>query len=179
MSLVELGQVRIGHVDLPSHFQQGRRGIGVESQRNVADGTYVVRDIIPGHAIATCDPTDEQPVLVDDRGGHAIDLELHHPGDLFIVHQVSYPAGILFQLLEIVRVVDREHGKPVIDRTEMLYRLVSDSLGRAIRRDQVRVFRLDLRELREKLVVLQVTYFCRGFKVVLSIVKADLLSKRS
>ena len=146
--LVQPHQIGIGHVDFAADFQQ-RRHIAspCEPQRNVAASVRTLWVISsPTRPLPRVTPRDQQPVLVDQRDGHAIDLQLDHPLDRLARQQLGDALAVLLQLLDAVGVVDREHRHAMLDLAEPFDRLVADPLRGAVGRDQIGMLGLQLLE---------------------------------
>jgi hypothetical protein len=70
-------------------------------------------------------------------------LQLRDVGDLPLPDHAEDALLELPQLLRRVGVVEAQHGRPVDDGRKRLGRLLAHALGRAVRRDEVRVERFE------------------------------------
>ena len=130
--LVEPGELGIGHEDLAADLEQGR-GTAVEHQGNLPDGAQVGRDVVAPLAVAAGGAQHELALLVAERDGHAVDLELDDVGDrLSRVQSPADPGIPLPDLVEAVGIVDREHGHRVRDGLELGQRRPADALRGAV-----------------------------------------------
>ena len=177
MGLVQGDQIGIGHVDLAPSFQQGGRIAARQAQRQAADRADIMRHVIPDAAVAPRRAAHQQSVLVDQRDGHSIDLQFHHPLDLLARQQLLRPLAELPQFVDAVGVFDREHGHAVRYLLQSRDRLIADPPRGAVGRGQFRVFGLERLQPLHEAVVVQVADFRRGLDVVLLIVVTDLLSE--
>ena len=106
---VQPGELGVGHVDLAADLEQGRGG-AMKRQGDVPDSAQVGRDVVTPLAVAAGRSQHEPALLVTQRDGHAVHLELDHVGHRLARVQASTDPGIPFpQLFVVVRVVDREH----------------------------------------------------------------------
>ena len=67
------------HVDLAAHLHHRRGAIG-QAYGNVSDGPDVGRDVLACTTVAAGCRLDEHPVLVAERHGQAVELQLAGPG---------------------------------------------------------------------------------------------------
>ena len=135
--LVQPHQVGIGHVDFAADLQQRRHLPAVQSQGDVANRADVVGDVVADAAVAAGDAPDQQSLFIDQRDGHAVDLQFDHPLDRLAVEQLGRPLAVTLQFLDAVGIVDREHRHPMGDLPQPFDGLVADALRGAVRRDQL------------------------------------------
>ena len=119
--------------------------------------SWIVRTVV-GHvvahaAVAAGDARDQQAVFIDQRHGHAVDLQLDDPLDRLAGQQLGGPRAEILQLLEAVGVLDREHRHAMLDLRQFADRLVADPLRGAVGRDQLGMGRFKLLEPLQELVV--------------------------
>jgi hypothetical protein len=162
---------------LAAGLERGGRVAG-QDERHGPDRPHVGRDVVPAHAVAAGDPAHEAAVLVVQRHGQAVHLQLGHVLQLALAHHAEDAPLELAQLLLAVGVVEAEHGHPVHERGERLGGLLADALGRAVRRDQVRELRLQRAQLPLEPVVLLVRDLRLVEHVVEALVPADLLAEQ-
>ena len=192
--LVDVSKDLVGHVDLAADFEHGRRVVGAEREGDRADRADVGGDVVALPPVAPGDAANQSAVLVAEAHGHAVDLGLDHEAEVFALgkqrvvllvragfdgfaHGLGGALVPRRQLLAVVRVVDRKHRHVVIDRGERLGRLAAHPLGRGIRRDQIGVLLLEIRELLEQLVVRAVGDLGVGLDVVEVVVMPNLLAE--
>ena len=143
-------------VDLASDLDHRRGFLRLEASRDRLQGTDVRRDVLAGPAVAARRRHREDPVLVGQGAGDAVDLELAderggRAGQSTVDARAPGP-----ELLFGERVVQREHRGSMRDRAEQLGRRGADALGGRVRCDQLREVVLDRAELTDQLVVLSV-----------------------
>ena len=133
--------------------------------------------VVAHAAVAPRDSLHEQAVFVDQRGGHAVNLQLDDPLDRLAAQQLRRPRAELLQLLDAVGVLDGEHRHAVLDLQQFAHRLVADPLRGAVGRDQLGMGRFKLLEPLHELVVFAVADLRRGGDVVEVIMTANLVAK--
>ena len=142
------------------------------------DRADIVRDVVADRAVAAGRAEHEQAVLVGERDGHAVDLQLQHPLDgarvrlLKELLDAAAPGG---EVGGAVGIVDRQHRQPVPHRLELRHRLVADPLRGAVCRHQLGVFFLERTQVGEQAVVVAVADLRRRLDVILPVVMPDLL----
>ena len=142
------------------------------------DRADIVRDVVADRAVAAGGAEHEQAVLVGERDGHAVDLQLQHPLDgarvrlLEKLFDAAAPGG---EVGGIVGVVDREHRQPMPHRLELRYRLVADPLRGAVGRHQFGMFVLEHTQVGEQAIVVAVADLRCRLDVILPVVMPDLL----
>ena len=142
--LVEPDQLGVGHVDLAADLEQAG-GAALEDQGDLADGLEIGRDVVAALAVASGRPRDEVAVLVSERDGDAVDLELDDVANrLAGVQPPADPNVPVAELVVGIGVVDREHRDDVADGREAFQRLATDSLGGTVGRDRTRDGGLEL-----------------------------------
>ena len=175
--LVQGDQIRVGHVDLPAHFERLGDSGTLKLQREPSDRPCIVGHIVADLAVAPRDGSGQLPVLIADRCRDSIDFQLDDPLD-------GLAGQVLFDTLEElaklpfgVGVFDREHRYAMSDLRQALDGSVPDFLSRAIGGDQTREADFPAGQLAEKSIVLQIGNFRFRLNVIEIVVLADLLSK--
>ena len=153
---VDVGERGDREVDLAADLEQLR---DVVPGRAAAGRSSIVRTLAvtssPVVAVAAGGGADHAAVLVDDRDGDAVDLELAQvarPGAALAL-DAGGPGG---QLVAGEGVVEALHALEVLDRRERRGEPAVDLLARRLGRHQRRVGGLDRLELAHQLVVLTV-----------------------
>ena len=143
--LVEAGEVGAGHEDLAADLEE-RRGAVREAEGDAADGADVLGDVVARRAVAAGQGVVEGAVAVNDADRHAVDLRLDGDGDLGGAEgagEAGEPVGearhagegvVLFAfaeflVLQLVDVLDGEHGAEVGALGEAFERGAADALG--------------------------------------------------
>src|SRR5690606_42160726 len=91
-----------------------------QAQGDVTDGADVPRDVLADEAVAPRGAPDQHAVLVQQRDGQAVDLQLDHVAGLA---DLGDDAGVAVlpgaQLGFVERVVQRVHGRQVPNFLEL------------------------------------------------------------
>jgi len=158
-ALVERREGRQRQVDLAADLEQ-RRSI-LDPQRDRSDRAEVLGHVLADRAVAPRGPPHEDPVLVDQGDGQAVDLGLGHVVDRRLLDallgQQPPRAGLpLAQLLLGAGVGQREHGQQVAHGREALERAPAHPLRGGVRRAQRGVRGLEAAQLVQQAVVLGV-----------------------
>ena len=143
---VDVGEGGDREVDLAADLQQLRDVVPGELLRDVLHRADVRGDVLPRRAVATGRGADHPAVLVDDRDGDAVDLELAQvarAGAALALH-AGGPRG---QLVAGEGVVQALHALEVLDRRERRGEPAVDLLAGRLRRHERRVGGLDRLEL--------------------------------
>ena len=162
-------------VHLTARLQERHRAL--EPQRDGRDGADVSRDLLAQDPVAAGHPAHERAVLVEQRHGHPVDLELGHERHLLAAEDAQQPRMPLAQLLDGGGVVQAEHRHGVPDRRQVPLDLGPDALRRRVGRDQVGVRRLDRGELLLQEVVLGIGDLGVAVGVVAFAVMPDLAAQ--
>ena len=175
---IEAGEGLARHVDLPAYLELARALQGArERGRDRLDRAQVLADVLPDAPVAARGAPDEAPALVEQGHPEAVDLGL---ADVLGGEAGLSPPDPRLELLELLhghRVVQREHGHEVLDRREGLRPPPPGPLGRAVRRDQLRVRLLERHQLAPEPVVLGVADLGAVLRVVEVVVPVDLLTQ--
>src|SRR3990172_3911756 len=165
-------------VDLAADLQEA--GVGQEpshAERDRLDGSKVLGDICSPAAIAAGGSPHELPVLIEERHAEAIDLRLCHVVERRAGKRARETSFKLEEVLLARGVVEREHGRFVLDRREQVDRDASDTLGGTVRGDELRIRFLQLPELSEEAIVPRVRDLRTVQDIILVIVLPDKLAK--
>ena len=81
LPLVEPHEIAVGHVDFAPRFEDAGILLAAEPQGDVVDRADVVGHVVAHAAVPAGDPRDQQAVFIDQRHGHAVDLQLDDPLD--------------------------------------------------------------------------------------------------
>jgi len=147
---VDLIEHAASHVDLAADDETGQ--LLRQRHRNGADGAQILRHVLPHPSIAACGAADEHAVSVLQGHGQAVHLWFHAP------HRRVQ--GYLFQKLAHLIVV--EHVLQTLQRHGMRHllelgqRAATDALRGRIRRDFLRMCRLQILQTAQHVVVLVV-----------------------
>ena len=177
LPLVERHQVGVGHVDFAADFQH-RRMVAGQAQRHAERRADGVRDVVAHLPVAARHAAHEHAVFVEDRHGHAVDLQLDDPFDRLARQPLAAPLRKRADSPQDVGVLDREHRQAMRDLSQFGNRLIADPLRRAVGRDQFRMLLLELLELGQQPVVLEVGDLRRRFDVVLAVVVANFVAQK-
>ena len=88
-------------------------------------------------------PRSSWPSAIDKRQRHAVELQLAHIFDVAAPAEFVNAALPVAQFFFAVSVIEREHGRGMLRLHEAFARLAANALRRRIRRDQLRMLRLD------------------------------------
>ncbi|OIQ72571.1 hypothetical protein GALL_458000 [mine drainage metagenome] len=123
------------HQHLAPHLKHGGWAQSVQSQRQAANGAYVLRHVFAGFAVAAGGGLHQHAVLVVQVDRQAVELEFRVVGHRRIVGSqaelVAHP-GVESQRARRRRVgfgLDGEHGHRVPHRGELGQGLAADALG--------------------------------------------------
>ncbi len=132
------------HDDFAANFKIGRnlRCLGVGKQRDGADSAHVGRDVFSDGAVAARDRPLEARAGVAQGHGKAVELEFADVLDFLPAAELVDAPLPVTQLFFVVCIVEREHGRGVLDLDEALARTASNALGGRVGRDQVWVLLL-------------------------------------
>jgi hypothetical protein len=144
---VELGEIREAQEDLAADLEHWWR-IGDE-RRDGGDGGDVGGDVLAGAAVTAGGRPHETPVLVADRHGESVELQLAQPGaDLGVLAQATLEAiGPLGDLVDAEGVVERHHRHCVHHGRKRDRGRPADGRRGRVGRDQVGVGRLEVAQL--------------------------------
>ena len=159
-------QILAGHVDLAAHLKERRRPVGLQAQGQAADGAEVVCDVVAALAVAARGAELERALLVSERNGDAVDLQLDDVTRFLIAEQAVDAAIELAQIRGAIGVVDGQHWRAVLDRLEAKDRLAAHALRRAVGRNVFGVLGFDLLQLFKQAVELAVGDFGLRLDVV-------------
>ena len=166
LALVERPEGRQGHVDLAPHLEHVGRALA-EPVGDLGDRADVLGDVLARAPVAPGGGPHVAAVLVADRDGQAVDLQLAHVADLvgrLVVGGGRRPGQPPVQPLDpgpqlvlAEHVVEAHHRHPVHDRGEHRgLRGAADLLGRRVGRDELGELLLERPQLADQLVVLGV-----------------------
>ena len=177
LCLVETDEVGVGHVNLATDLDPWWRGGEVEAQGEIADRPCVVSDVVADAAVAASCCQRQAPVIVSQRHGDAVDLQLKNPGDRPRIAgrseeglDLSRPGD---EVVGGVGVVDRQHRDRMPHRGKAIEGLPSDPLGRAVGGDEIGMELLEIAELVDEPVVLEIGDLRCRLDVVTPVVVAD------
>ena len=169
------------HVDLAAHLQHVWRALR-QALGDRLDGGDVGGDVLPHPPVAAGGRLHETAVLVEQRDGDAVDLQLAHVVDRVVVRSGTeaalQPLAPRQQLLGREGVVERHHRLAVLDRREQDRRRGPDLLARRGRGDELRELVLVAAQVPDQLVELRVGDRRRVLGVVAPVVLGDLGPQR-
>ena len=176
---VQPRQLRIRHVHFAANLDHfGRRlVVGPQSEWNVVNSPQVGGDVVATLPVASRRAECEQAVFVRQRHRHAVDLLLDHVAGFFTTEPSANAAVEIAKIVLVVGVVDGQHRHGVADRLEPLQRLSTDTLRRAVRRDQFRMLRLQFLQPLHQPIEVEVADHRLGFDIVLVIVELDFAAE--
>jgi hypothetical protein len=172
-ALVDDVEVLARHEDLAAHFDEPRQLASVEAQRDGTHGAQVRRHVLARGAVAAGGALHEEAVFVREGDGEAVELELRGVFDRFGFQPFAHAAIEGSHVLLVECVGEREHRHAVLDGGEAIARRGAHALRRRIRRAQLRVLLLQLRELLEEAIVVGVADLGRRLVVVEAVVPLD------
>ncbi len=175
-TLVQRHEVPALHIDLAAYLQH-RRVLPVEPLRHVADGADVGGDVLADGTVAAGGAAHQEPVLVAQRAGQAVDLGLGHEVQRHVRAQPEKAADARDELAHLVLghgVVEREHRHRVRHLAERLGRGRADPQARAVRKYQLGETLLDCGVAPAQRVVGGIREFGRVALVVEPVVARDL-----
>ena len=147
LALVEPLERRQPQIDLASDFEQRWR---VARQRlgDIGDRANIVGDVLADLAVAPSGALDEDTVLVAQRDGETIELQLDtEPGHRLTLQATLRSLIPAPQIVDVEGVVQRHHRDRVSDRRERLVDAAADPLGDRVRGDQLGIGLLECNEL--------------------------------
>ena len=127
LALVQLLERGRGHVHLAPHLEHGGRVAG-QPLGDDGDGADVLGHVLPHHAVAPGRAPHVPPVLVQQRAGDAVDLQLADVVDV-LGDVALHPLAPRHQLVEGEGVVERHHRDAVADLGERGRRPAAHLLG--------------------------------------------------
>ena len=141
--------------------RRASRGARGEAERDLPDGAHVARHVLAGGAVAARGGAHEAAVLVRQREGQAVDLELDlQRGPLVVLDHAlqpfEHPVVPRAEFARVEGVAEREQRDGVADLLERLQRCAADAVRRAVRRRDLGVRGLEVLERAEEPVVLGV-----------------------
>ena len=167
------------HVDLATH-QEPRWSPRRKAQRQRAHRPQIVGDVVADRTVAARRAAHEQAVLVEQRGGDPVDLELGdelETGGRFVWGQPFEPSTPFAQLVEVIGIVERHHRRLVAHRREAGERLSADTPGRAVGRRELRPLPLERHELAHQPVELAIPDLRPAEGVIEPLVALDLAAQ--
>ena len=173
---VQLLEVRARHEDFAAHLELGHVGERAAQEHGQrADGLEVRRDVLAHAAVAAGGAAHEAPALVEERDAEAVDLRLAHVREARARQRAVKPRLELAQVVGRRGVVEREHGRAVLDRAEGIHGLAGHALRGTVRGDEVGKGGLHLAQLPHERVVLRVGDLGPRLGVIEVVVMVDLL----
>ena len=109
-------------------------------------------DVLAARAVAARRGRRERAVLVHERAGEAVDLRLADHREVVALDDVGGALVPGAKLSPSKRVRERQQRHAVLDDAERLDGRAADALRRRVRRDQLRMPRLELAQLLHELV---------------------------
>ena len=179
--LVERVEAALGHVDLAAQLDRplahGFERLGAQPQRHVPHRSNVGGHVLAGGAVAARRRTRQRSVLIRERDGRSVDLQLaaHRGHGAAGLHDALDPR---VELAEIHRVVERVHPTGVAHGANCSPTYPPHALSRARRIDELRVRRLELAKLAHEGVERGVGYLGGVEGVVQVGVALDLAAER-
>ena len=159
------------HVHLAAHLEHcGRPLLRTERQRerDRADRPQVRRHVLAPLAVTARRTAREDTVLVQERHREPVDLGLHEVRDRILrAETLPHVVGELGERLVARDLVERAHGREVLDLPEPVRRGRAHALGRRVRGDELGMLRLEPDEL----VVEPVELGVRHDRLVLDVVR--------
>ena len=158
--------------------------LGLEGERDVADGADVLGDIVAGGAVAAGGGVFQGAVLVEKGNGHAIDLGFQRYVD--ILSAEVFPEALVesdqlglrgVRVFQLEHIIDAEHGDGVGDLGEAFEGLGADALGGGVGIGELGVSFLQILEFAEQLVVIRIGDFRFGVSVIEAVVVVDELAQ--
>ena len=132
-------------------FRRDRHG-----ERNTGNGLDVGGDVFTDIAVAPGRSDAVAAVLVEEAHGQAVDLQLGDILELDVSQRPTHPLVEFANLLALERIGQAEHRRAMSDLGEGVGGRTPDPLRRRVRRDQLRILRLELDQLAEQRIVLGV-----------------------
>ena len=153
--LIQAKEDRHRQVDLTTHLQHTRVLAARQARRDRANCTQVGGDVLAHASVAAGGTAHEDAVPIEKRHRQSVDLELAHEVEVVAAGalQTAQPRS---QLVGGKNVVERQHGRRVLDGRKQLGTLAAHALGWAGRRDQIRESLLECAQLEHQAVVLGV-----------------------
>ncbi len=174
LDFVDARQFGAGHVDFAAGFEEFGRLVGVQPQGHLGNRADVVRDVVAFFAVAARDAGREQAIVVGQRHGDAVDLQLDDVNHLLAAERLADARVEFAQLVVGLALLDRQHGNAVNDLAEAGDRLPADALSGAVGRNQLGVLFFQFAQLVVELVEVAVGDFRLGLNVVQAVVALDL-----
>ena len=140
------------HQNLAAHFQQWRRNVVTQRQRNGIDGPQIGGDIFPGAAVTTRGSGNETAVFILQADGQAIIFELAAVGERLIVSLIKQIAQASIEgehLVGVHGIAQRQHGLTMPDLGKRPRRRTAHPLGWRVGVDQFRVSCFECNQTRE------------------------------
>ena len=148
-----------------------------QAQRHVLHRAHVGGDVLARGAVAARCGAHQAAVLVRERDGRAVDLELAHHGH-HAPERLRHTLDPRVQLVQVHGVVQRVHAPGMAHGSELLAHVAAHALRGAGRVDQLGMRGLQLAQLAHERVERGVGYLGRVVGVVQVAVMLDLAPKR-
>ncbi len=167
------------HKDLAAHQQPARCALR-QPQRQGTHRAQVRGDIVTHRTVAARRATHQDPVLVEQRERHAVDLELGDEGEprgRFDRRQPLEPRPPLAQLFQIVGIFERHHRRLVAHLGEAGDRFSAHAPSRTVGGRELRRRSLERHELGHQPVELAIRDLRPALAVVQPLVTLDLAAQ--
>ena len=126
----------------------------VQCQRYASDRLHIRRNVIAGGSVAARRANRKSALFVAEADRYTVDLGFEDIFHLLVGQVLPNPRIELTQLVEVVRVVQREHRLKMSHALEFLQRFAAHALRRGVGSCQLRVLGFQLLKLFvEKIVI--------------------------
>ena len=175
---VHLGEGVAAHEDFAPHLERLDAGEGTaERGGDRPDGPQILRDVLADPPVPARGAAGQAAARVEQRHPEPVDLRLADVGKRRLRQGPGDARLELAQVVGAERIVEREHGGPVLNGCEGEGALPAHGLGGAVGRDEGGMGVLERPQLAEQRVVLGVRGLGTIDDVVEVVVAPDLLAQ--
>ena len=163
LPLVECRKVALEHDDFPTDLrpalQQALKArCFAQAQRHIANRPHIIRYIFANVAIAPCDGLHQHAIVIDERAGQAIHLDIGKKLVLVSRQELIHALHPRLDLCRVEDIIEANHPPAMLHLGKTTFKDIADPLGGRIGRDERRVRSLELLELGKKAVVHRVAH---------------------
>ena len=170
---IEALEGRLREQHFAADLEPGRRA-AANAQRHASDCAQVQRDVLAGGAVAARRAAHQDAVLVGERDGEAVVLELAHEFEVAALQRVCGAAVPCHELVLVEGVAEAEQRHRVAHLLEAARGFGADALRGRVGRDEVRVLCFQSEQLVQQCVELGVADLRLVLHVVQVVVPVDL-----
>ena len=164
-----------GHEHLAAHFDDS--GIRCDVQRDGADGSYILGDVVADVAVAARGCADQHALLVTKAEGHAVDLGLDHVRNLADAQSALEKAVEVAQVFWGMGLVEAHHRRVMAHRRKRRQRGAAHALGGGVRAAKIGVVAFERLQFAVQAVVVRIADLGARLDIVQAVVAGDFATK--